>query len=102
MEKKLIVELYCGRYPSNHITPDIVSNPNFIFENDPSFIGVQLYDKDENMVTVNSFTECEHYVLGGWDYTRFGSNELNFYNSASVLLVLSVLVYSLVKKYKYS
>ena len=63
MEKNSIVEIFCGNYPDNHITPNIENNPNFVFENDPAFPGVQLYDEDGNIVTVNSFTECEHYVL---------------------------------------
>ena len=73
MEKNSIVEIFCGNYPDNHITPNIESNPNFVFENDPAFPGVQLYDEDGNIVTVNSFTECEHYVLGGWDNTLYGT-----------------------------
>ena len=101
MEKNSIVEIYCGNYPNNHVTPNIASNPNFVFENDPEFQGVQLYDEDGNVVTVNSFTECEHYVLGGWDNTLYGTNELNFYNTTSILLTLSVLIYSLLKKSKY-
>lgn len=101
MEKNSIVEIFCGNYPDNYKTPNIASNPNFVFENDPEFTGVQLYDEDRNVVTVNSFTECEHYVLGGWDSTLYGTNELNFYNTTSILLTLSVLTYSLLKKIKY-
>ena len=47
MEKNSIVEIFCGNYPDNHKTPNIASNPNFVFENDPAFTGVQLYDEDE-------------------------------------------------------
>lgn len=101
MEKNSIVEIFCGNYPDNHVKPNIVSDPNFVFENDQAFQSVQLYDEDGNVVTVNSFTECEHYVLGGWDNTLYGSNELNFYNISSILLTLSVLIYSLLKKSKY-
>ena len=46
MEKNSIVEIFCGNYPDSHVTPNIASNPNFVFENDPAFQGVQLYDED--------------------------------------------------------
>ena len=42
------------------------TDPNFIFQNDPTFNQVMLWDIDSNWVYVNSFVECEHYVLGGW------------------------------------
>ena len=42
------------------------NDPNFIFENDPSYQGVKLWDQDGNAAFVNSFLECEHYVSGGW------------------------------------
>ena len=54
---------------------DIQSNPNFVFENDPNFEAVKLFDHDENSVFVNSFVECEHYVNGGWDFFPELKNE---------------------------
>ena len=56
----------CGSYPENFIKVDISNDPNFIFENDPSYQGVKLWDQDGNAAFVNSFLECEHYVSGGW------------------------------------
>ena len=38
MEKNSIVEIFCGNYPDSHKTPNIASNPNFVFENDPAFL----------------------------------------------------------------
>ena len=66
MENK-VVEIICGEYPDNFKKVEIKSDENFVFENDPSYITVQLFDRDENTVYVNSFIECEHYVMGGWD-----------------------------------
>ena len=65
---KVLVQKFCGEYPSEYIKPDIKSNPNFVFENDINFETVQLWDIDGNTVFVNSFIECEHYVIGGWSY----------------------------------
>tara|TARA_B100000029_G_scaffold497930_1_gene566080 strand:- start:1279 stop:1599 length:321 start_codon:yes stop_codon:yes gene_type:complete len=57
----------CGNYPEGFSKAEVSNNPNFIFENDPSYQGVRLGDADGNTVFVNSFLECEHYVSGGWD-----------------------------------
>lgn len=62
------VEVLCGAYPENFSSADISSNPNFVFENDPKYESVTLFDIEENAATVNSFQECEHYVTGGWNY----------------------------------
>ena len=78
MEKKEIVIKICGEYPENFVEVDILSNPNFIFENDPNYETVKLFDYDKNTVFVNSFLECQHYVNGGWDFTPEQRNE-NFY-----------------------
>ena len=42
------------------------NDPNFIFENDPLFETVILYDTEGNVINVNSWLECAHYVTGGW------------------------------------
>ena len=54
MKNKEVVIL-CGDYPENHITPDIGNDPNFVFQNDPNFLQVRLFDSDGNTVLVNSF-----------------------------------------------
>lgn len=66
MENK-VVEIICGEYPDTFKKVEIKSDENFVFENDPNYITVQLFDREENTVYVNSFIECEHYVMGGWD-----------------------------------
>ena len=40
---------------------------NFIFENDPTFKSIKLTDRFNRTIMVNSYEECEHYVLGGWN-----------------------------------
>ncbi len=90
MNKEDIVIKLCGNYPKDFESIDIQSNPNFVFENDPNFEAVKLFDHDENTVFVNSFVECEHYVNGGWDFFPELKNE-NFYHNS--LLGLSILIF---------
>ena len=64
MHKKTSV--ICGE---SDLKPDfeaIGNNPNFVFENDPSYETVRLFDADGNIVNVNSWLECANYVNGGW------------------------------------
>lgn len=62
----------------------------YIFENDPNFNKVNLYDKLFRTITVNSFDECEHYVLGGWD--RSVEMNMEFYSQYFLLLLLVMVV----------
>tara|TARA_B000000475_G_C15944167_1_gene426017 strand:- start:93 stop:401 length:309 start_codon:yes stop_codon:yes gene_type:complete len=63
-------EVICGE---SDLKPDfeaIGNNPNFVFENDPNFETIRLFDIDGNIVNVNSWLECANYVNGGWtNYT---------------------------------
>lgn len=74
-----VVDL-CGPYPKDYIQPNIENNSNYVFTPDPNFESVRLLDALENVVFVNSFIECEHYVLGGWGY----SLNPNYNQSANV------------------
>tara|TARA_B100001113_G_scaffold351751_1_gene351506 strand:- start:4033 stop:4341 length:309 start_codon:yes stop_codon:yes gene_type:complete len=71
----------CG---DSDLKPDfeaIGNNPNFVFENDPNFETVRLFDLDGNIVNVNSWLECANYVNGGWtDYSSdFTNGEQYFF-----------------------
>ena len=81
----------CGNYPENFTKLDISSNPDFIFENDPSYEGVKLWDLDGNTVFVNSFLECEHYVSGGWVQSPTSS----LISESSLQLILGLFVVAL-------
>lgn len=65
MEKSIIIRI-CGEYPDGFLKPDIQSDPNFVFSQDPNYISRKVWDIEGNYVFVNSFLECEHYVSGGW------------------------------------
>tara|TARA_B100001996_G_C18671087_1_gene596767 strand:+ start:228 stop:545 length:318 start_codon:yes stop_codon:yes gene_type:complete len=92
MENQTVVKL-CGQYPENFVKQEIATNPNFIFENDPNFVAVGLYDSDQNTVFVNSFIECEHYVTGGWDQNPLQKKEANLQS----FIVVAVLLFFIIK-----
>jgi len=73
MHKKTTV--ICGE---SDLKPDfeaIGNNPNFVFENDPNFETVRLFDSGGNIVNVNSWIECANYINGGW--TDYSSDFVN-------------------------
>ena len=64
MEKNLIdIERVCGLKPPDQEFVEIASDPNFSI--------IRLYDIDGNVINVNSWIECAHYVNGGWSPNNF-------------------------------
>tara|TARA_B100001113_G_C21118944_1_gene626538 strand:+ start:658 stop:960 length:303 start_codon:yes stop_codon:yes gene_type:complete len=65
------------------------SDPNgfLIFTNDPNYETVQLWNKLNNTVLVNSFEECEHYVIGGWNSTQ--SLNIEYLSQGIILTILT-------------
>lgn len=86
----------CGNQPEGFVKIDISSDPNFIFENDPNYAAKQLFDGEGNTVFVNSYLECQHYVLGGWDYTPLKNSEILLQESL-LFVVTALLVITFVK-----
>lgn len=78
---KEIIESICGKLPANFKPVEINSNPNFIFSPDSNFTPRSVTDYEGNAVTVNSFTECYHYVSNGWDYSPILNNEYSLQNT---------------------
>lgn len=60
------IEKICGEKPDNVEIIDVGNNPNFVFKNDINFEAINLYDIENNVISVNSWFECYHYVSGGW------------------------------------
>jgi hypothetical protein len=87
-----IVKTLCGDYPIGFSKEDILSNPNFIFKNDLAYPPTTLLDAEKNVVTVNSFIECEHYVSGGWNYLPqvITESQYHLYIAAAVVIFLIV------------
>ena len=97
MEDNLnLIEQNCGTKPQNQELVEIGSDPNFVFVNDPEFNTLILFDVDGNIVNVNSWIECAHYVNGGW---------LSTYNSGPsgslILLSITVLISSIYLFFRY-
>ena len=68
------IENSCGVNSSNAPYVDPGNDPNFVFVSEPGYETVTLYDIEGNIINVNSWIECVHYLKGGW-----GSNQiLNF------------------------
>ena len=91
------VSKFCGDTPPDFQKVDIQNDANFVFENDPSFNSVQLFDIEGNSVFVNSFLECQHYVLGGWDYVPFQRHESDYHMFLlyfSLIVVFTGYIYS--------
>ncbi len=97
MENEVVINK-CGKYPEDFIKIDIWSDPDFVFVNDPQYQSIQLCDSELNTIYVNSFIECEHYVLGGWDNSPAQFNEISFHNSLSLIIVGAILSRYLIKK----
>ena len=98
MEDNLaLIENNCGLKPIDQELIEIGSDPNFIFLNDPEFTTLRLFDVDGNIINVNSWIECAHYVNGGWDsvnYQNFGGDQTIF---IGLLFVFSF--YFIIKKF---
>lgn len=70
MEENSLTSTVCGFPKEGEFLPDIGSDPNFIFINDPSFDALRLIDIDGNIINVNSWVECAHYIKGGWSTSQ--------------------------------
>ena len=87
---------YCGLKPENLELTEIGNDPSFVFENDPNFQTVALYDSDGNTIFVNSWLECANYVNGGWFdgvYDLINAEKYLFFGSITFLMI-----YNLIKK----
>ena len=62
----VLIENNCGLKPADQELIEIGSDPNFVFVNDPAFTTLRLFDVEGNIINVNSWIECAHYVNGGW------------------------------------
>ena len=91
------VSQLCGDYPEGYQSTEIANNPNFVFTNDPEFAALNLYDYENNTVIVNSFQECEHYVIGGWDFIPALKNETFFLNGLAIFCLLTIVIFTVIR-----
>tara|TARA_Y100000996_G_scaffold408152_1_gene386754 strand:+ start:1388 stop:1711 length:324 start_codon:yes stop_codon:yes gene_type:complete len=89
MEENLnLIEQICGDKSQDQELIEIGSDPNFVFNNDPSFPVLRLFDVDGNVINVNSWIECAHYVNGGWSSTYYSGIK------SELIFLLIVVFYS--------
>jgi len=79
---------YCGLKPENLELIEIGNDPSFVFENDPNFQTVALYDSEGNTIFVNSWLECANYVNGGW------VNDLNLFINEERMFFFIIMIFS--------
>ncbi len=93
MDENIITKI-CGMIPEGFIkvTPQ---DSNYIFQNDPSFSAINLYDFFGRAATVNSFAECFYYVELG-----FEPNKTTIFDYALWIGVLIISSLILFKAYK--
>jgi hypothetical protein len=86
----------CGSSNQFDLLDNISNNPNYVFENDPSYETVVLFNESGNIINVNSWIECANYVNGGW----FNSSYLET-NGEKYLFYITFLSFVVVVSYRY-
>ena len=77
----------CGESDEVFDFEKIKSDPNFVFEADPNFNPITLFNESGSAVTVNSWIECANYVNGGW-ITSF-TNLINYEKNLFYVLAIT-------------
>jgi hypothetical protein len=92
----ITIEEICGVNPPGiqYVNPG--NNPNFVFTPDVNFEVIPLYDVAGNVINVNSWFECAHYVTGGWSNSLvveyFEGDKFVFFTALSLSIIY--LIYS--------
>ena len=89
------IENICGLFPSNFV-PVIISDNSYVFENDPQFDAINLYNFFGQGATVNSFAECFYYVTEGWEPNKL--TIIDIVMQIFPYLVFGLFIYFLLKK----
>ena len=94
-----ILEQICGTNNSDQKFSLINSDGILVFTNDPNYSTVQLWNKLNKTVYVNSFEECEHYFLGGFDSTQQLNTEI-YSRLILIVFLISVIIMKRLKIFK--
>ena len=86
------VEKICGIEVGEYSLESIQNNPNFIFENDPTYETLVLYNTDGTIINVNSWIECANYVQGGWSNSLIQNSSFHIYYFYTALFVSGLLI----------
>ena len=94
MDENIITKI-CGLIPDGFVkvTPQ---DSNFIFQNDPSFSPLNLYDFFGRSATVNSFVECYYYVELGFEPNK--TTIFDYALGLGVILLLGLILFKAFKE----
>ena len=81
------IENSCGVNSSNATYVDPGNDPNFVFVSEPGYETVTLYDIDGNIINVNSWIECVHYLKGGWVSNQILNFEGDKYLTIGLIII---------------
>ena len=100
-DNKQKIDASCGEQPLevDFINPG--NDPNYVFENDINFETLTLYDIDGNVINVNSWLECAHYVNGGWSnilIKNIPGDKYIFFGTFFLVLIYSIYTFSFNKR----
>ena len=88
-------ETICGESSIIPNFEEIGNNPNFVFNADPNFEPLTLFNENGNTVLVNSWLECANYVNGGWT-----DNVSDFFNGEMYIFLATLFATSFFLFYK--
>ena len=83
----------CGESDLLPELENIKNDPNYVFQPDPTFTSINLFNELGNIITVNSWIECANYVNGGWlnrviETTNYERNL--FFGLISIILIIFI------------
>ena len=90
------IENNCGLNNTDDTLTDVGNSPDFVFNPDPLYENIILFDLEGNKIIVNSWIECAHYVSGGWSNKLIST--LSLQNLFSFVCV-SLVTYFLIKRF---
>jgi len=90
------IENNCGLNNTDDTLTDVGNSPDFVFNPDPLYENIILFDPEGNKIIVNSWIECAHYVSGGWSNKLIST--LSLQNLFSFVCV-SLVTYFLIKRF---
>lgn len=85
------IQKTCGSQPLGVFYEDPGNNPNYVFISDSNFDPVKLFDPDGNIIFVNSWVECVHYLKGGWLSSQLVSQQVDKYLSIGLFATCCLL-----------
>ena len=93
------LEQTCGTNNSDENYSEINADGILVFINDPNFTTVQLWNKFNKTVYVNSYEECEHYFLGGFDSTTSLNVEI-YSRTILIVFLFAIVITKRIKTFK--